>query len=315
MRSFGDASATARALRIPVRCRSAAALLLAAVYWLAAAAPAWTQANAEDLYREAMRREATLRRDIDSREVDAAAESLLAQARTLVQTYEDIAKLFPRNGYSDNALWQSAVLAADTFWEFGDPADKTRALRAFKALAAQFPTSSLVKQVPAQTARLESAAARPPATPQGTALRAIRREVMPDALRITLELDREVPFYDERVEGPPRVLVDLQNARAVKALNDAALNFPDDVVRQIRVRRQDSHTRVVLAIQGAARHSVYPLYNPYRIVLDFERIVPPSAPAPVPGRPSRNATGGFSLSRQLGLGVARIVIDPEAQLP
>jgi N-acetylmuramoyl-L-alanine amidase len=257
-----------------------------------------------------MRREATLRKEIDSRPVDAPADALLARARTLAQTYEDIAKLFPRSGYSDNALWQSATLAADTFWEFGDPADKTRALSAFRALRARYPTSSLLKQVPAQTARLEAAAARPPATSPPPALRAIRREVLPDALRITLELDREVPFYDERVEGPPRVLVDLQNTRAVEALNEAALNFREDVVRQIRIGRQDTHTRVMLAIQGAARHSVYPLYNPYRIVLDFERIAPTSARAPVPTRPSRNATGGFSLSRQLGLGIARIVIDP-----
>ena len=99
--------------------------------------------------------------------------------------------------------------------------------------------------------------------------------MLPDALRITLELEHEVPFYDERIEGPPRVFVDLHNTRAVEALKDAALNFPDDVVRQIRVgRQQDARTRVVLDIQGAARHSVYALYNPYRIVLDFERLAP-----------------------------------------
>ena len=45
------------------------------------------------------------------------------------------------------------------------------------------------------------------------------------------------------------------------------------MVRQIRVgRQQEARTRVVLDIQDAARHSVYPLYNPYRIVLDFERV-------------------------------------------
>jgi N-acetylmuramoyl-L-alanine amidase len=94
------------------------------------------------------------------------------------------------------------------------------------------------------------------------------------------------------------------------------LEFPDDVVRQIRIGRQpDARTRVVLDIRDAARHSVYALYNPYRIVLDFERIAPPPgevAPASQAGvaPPSTNGAGGFSLSRQLGLGIARIVIDP-----
>jgi N-acetylmuramoyl-L-alanine amidase len=264
---------------------------------------AWSQTNAADLYRQAMRREATLRKEIDGRKGDAPSDPLLERARTLAQTYEDIARLFPRSGYSDNALWQSAALAADAFWEFGQAADRARALRIFRALEARYPTSSLLKQVHPQTARLEAAettgvdqpvrpappapAARvaplaPPAPSAArtapSALRAIHREVLPDALRVTLELDREVPFYDERIEGPPRVFVDLQNTRPLETLKDAALSFPEDVVGQIRVgRQQDGHTRVVLDIRDAARHSVYPLYNPYRIVLDFERIAPTSS--------------------------------------
>jgi len=40
-------------------------------------------------------------------------------------------------------------------------------------------------------------------------------------------------------------------------------------------------------------------------------IVPPVAQAPlVPGAPAENGAGGFSIARQLGLGVSRIVIDP-----
>ena len=309
MRSCGDARAEAPTLRIPGG-RSARALALAAICWLAATEPVWTQTSAEGLYREAMRREAVLRKDLDARKSEAPSEPLLERARTLAQTYVDIAKLFPRSGYSDNALWQSALLAADAFWEFGDATDRTQALRTFRALEMRYPTSSLMTQVPALRARLEAATVSLPA-PQSTvpALRAIRRDVLPDALRVTLEFDREVPFYDERVEGPPRVLVDLQYTRAVEKLNGAALNFAEDVVRQIRVTRQEAHTRVVLAIEGAARHSVYPLYNPYRIVLDFERAAP-RGNNPVPTRPTRNGGGGFSLSRQLGLGIGRIVIDP-----
>ena len=327
MRSSGDAGAKAAALRVFASCRSAGALALAVVCWLAATDPASAQTNADSLYREAMRRETMLRKELDARQSDSPADAVLERARTLAQTYEDIAKLFPRSGYSDNALWQGAVLAADTFWEFGDAADQTRALRTFRALEARYPTSSLLKHVPALRTRLEAAAASSPdPAASAPALRAIRRDVLPDALRVTLEFDREVPFYDERVEGPPRVLVDLHDTQAVVSLNRVPLNFAEDVVRQIRVTQQDSRTRVVLAIDGAARHSVYPLYNPYRIVLDFERLAATSAAkiaptsdgklAPTsdrglaPTRPSRNAAGGFSLSRQLGLGISRIVIDP-----
>ncbi len=303
----------------------------ACVLCLYAAAVPFAQSNVEELYREAVRREGMLRKEIDDRKADSSYEPLLERSRTLTQTFEDIARLFPRSGYSDNAVWQGAVLAADAFWEFGELTDRDRARRLFEALEARYPTSPLLKQVPAHTARLAAAGAAPaaalvpprPPPPRPLAapssLKAIRREVLPDALRVTLELEHEVPFYDERIEGPPRVLVDLHNTRAVEALKDAALNFPDDVVRHIRVgRQQDARTRVVLDIQGAARHSVYALYNPYRIVVDFERLAPTRDAAATAGAsrtpPSAEAvapTGrGLSLSRQLGLGVARVVIDP-----
>jgi len=67
---------------------------------------------------------------------------------------------------------------------------------------------------------------------------------------------------------------------------------------------------------------VYALYNPYRVVIDFPRErtkdtkvaswttkATKDAKAPVKP-PTTNGRGGLSLSRQLGLGVARIVIDP-----
>ncbi len=319
----------------------ARARLLAVVLCVTVAAAPFAQTNAEDLYREAMRRKRnSARRSTTGRAIlrPLSCSSTRACSRKPTRTSSGSS---PRSDYSDNALWQAAVLAGDTFWEFGEAADRVLALRLFRALQARYPTSTLVKQVPAHTARLEAAdavsvelalpvqrdAPRVVVPPRVTsALRAIRREVLRDALRVTLELDREVPFYDERVAGPPRVFVDLQNTRAVDGLEDALLSFPDDVVRQIRVgRHQDARIRVVLDIQDAARHSVYPLYNPYRIVLDFERVAPAStlvAPsgstaAPTGGNgnqalalPSRNAAGGFSLSRQLGLGVGRVVIDP-----
>jgi N-acetylmuramoyl-L-alanine amidase len=157
----------------------------------------------------------------------------------------------------------------------------------------------------------------------------IRREVLPDALRFTLELEREVAFYDQRLDGPPRVFVDLHNTRVADQLRDATIPYLDDIVKQLRIGRQaDGRTRVVLDLTTSARHSVYALYSPYRIVVDLQRprTVSPSAapPTPIvastpkgtvattvpPAVPSANISGGYSLSRQLGLGVARIAIDP-----
>ena len=384
-------------------------LLVSALVAVLSGAVAYAQrSNASQLYAEAMTRETALRREIDALKDPARGAALLQRTRVLVGTYEDIARLFPASGYSDNALWQGGMLAADAFWAFGEAADRGRAIQLLNALTTRFPASSRVREVPPQIARLTAATATPstraagatrpapegqtasgtpvvsvlpppptPAVPPRATpgarpdlLQSIRRESLPGVLRITLELERETTFQDERIEGPPRVFIDLQSTRSVEVLDGATLAYTEDVVRQVRVGRQlGGRTRVVFDLAGAARHSVYTLYNPFRIVIDFERasgVAPafahrapePPAPgtvpaaitssspaAPLPSRPvnaavvtpppavaaasvSRtiaapavpepkplsppvpNSKGGLSLSRQLGLGVARIVIDP-----
>jgi N-acetylmuramoyl-L-alanine amidase len=287
--------------------------------------------DAETAYNEMLTRERVLRRELDlgpQRHALASGDAtsiLLDRIRGTVDGYEALVRQFPRSGYSDNALWQGAVLAADAFWQFGEARDRSTALRLFALIKSQYPTSSLVVQINGHVTRLSAADGSAPAT-----LRSIRRDVLPDALRITLEFEREAIFQDERLDGPPRLFIDLRNTQTVEALKDATIAFPDDVVRQARIGRQpDRKTRVVFDLQSAGRHSVYSLYNPYRIIIDFER--PGGAPAvsaPVakdiqatkpaeqpaagtsPASPSANSRGGFSLSRQLGLGISRIVIDP-----
>jgi N-acetylmuramoyl-L-alanine amidase len=333
------------------------------------------QASPRTIYTDALLRERALRQEVENRRSDAPAPALLQRMRALVETYERMARQFPTSGYMDNALWQGALLAADAFWTFGEAEDKATALELFSALPVRFPKSSLVREVPTHVKRLKAAkptpvrvAASAPTSATGrarNALTGIRRDVLSDAVRITLDLGDEVPFRSDRLDGPPRVFIDFDNTRPVEAIKDAVIPFADDVVRQVRIGRQtESRTRVVMDLNGAGRHSIYTLYNPYRVVIDFARAPgpPPSAraanpttvpatatpqpaarasatpaaaapptsddlpplaePTDVPGAPAvaaspsapagpaLNRSGGFSLSRQLGLRVSRVVIDP-----
>jgi N-acetylmuramoyl-L-alanine amidase len=295
------------------------------------ASPAAAPQDAETSYTDMLGRERVLRRELDLAPQTSAEPSgeatllLLDRIRMTVEAYEMFVRRFPRSGYSDNALWQGGVLSADAFWQFGDSRDRAAALRLFALLKSQYPTSSLIRGIGGHTTRLNGT----DATGQAT-LRAVRREALPGALRITLEFEREAIFHEERLDAPPRVSIDLRNTSTVDALKDATIPFADEVVRQARIGRQpDNRTRVVFDLQSNARHSVYSLYNPYRIVIDFERAdardpitvtaarapetpkpstTPP--PAPPPSGAATNRGGGFSLSRQLGLGISRIVIDP-----
>jgi N-acetylmuramoyl-L-alanine amidase len=178
-------------------------------------------------------------------------------------------------------------------------------------------------------------------------------------------MDRELLFKQERLENPKRVFFDLRNANLSPGLRDKTLSFSDDIVREIRVGRHPQNTtRVVMDTEGVESYSVFTLYNPYRVIVDFRRkgvvaaapplvpgppvsaavpttgfvkaepkpvppALPPATPVvtaapltPLPSRPVApltmsaptvplaNSNGQFSIARQLGLGVSRIVLDP-----
>jgi N-acetylmuramoyl-L-alanine amidase len=343
--------------------------------------------SSRTIYTDALLRERTLRHEIENSRGETPPPALLERMRSLVEAYERMSRQFPTSAYMDNALLQGALLSADAFWTFGEPEDKATALELFSELNSRFPRSSLVKDVSSHVKRLREAkfVPLPPVKPAvaapapvlvasrvPNALTAVKRDVLPDALRITLELGQEVAFRSDRLDNPPRVFIDFENTRPVEAIKDATIPFADDVVRKVRIGRQtESRTRVVMDLSGVGRYSIYTLYNPYRVVIDFTRlpVAPPgvlaaaptpSAPAvrqaaakttaaavtPVaaaaaaplkpaspslssepddspavppaaltaaptaPISPSLNGTGGFSLSRQLGLRVSRVVIDP-----
>ena len=117
--------------------------------------------------------------------------------------------------------------------------------------------------------------------------------MLPEAVRITLTLDREVAYREETLTGPARVFFDFKGVEAAPDLVDAVLRYPAESVRQIRVGRHPNSTvRVVLDLEGVTRHSAYALYNPFRIVIDcepetraaakIEPVTPPVVTKPAP---------------------------------
>jgi N-acetylmuramoyl-L-alanine amidase len=224
------------------------------------------------------------------------------------------------------------------------------------------PVAPLRKPKSASAAGPEAPAAGP------LLLKAIHRSVLPDGIRVTVDLDAEVAYHQEEITNPRRLFFDLKGVRAAPGLQDVSLKFSnEDIVKEVRLGRHPQNvTRLVVDLEGVSSYSVYPLYAPYRLVIDFRRTtaaaapplsrpMPPIVPAPLvlppparttatlaaipqvkqtvpepkptlpeppllpsepaaprslpPVAPSANSTGKFSLSRQLGLSVSRIVID------
>ncbi len=357
-------SGTTRVRRAVVR---AAAGLVAGLL-LAWPAPASAQ-SAPALYERALEREQTAR---------ASGTATVDTYRAIARAYEAIVRRFPASAYCDNALWQAAGLMKLAFSKSGDAADRQSAERFLTWLRREYPSSSFVAGVdarllelaaavpppiaepPAPPASAPSAAAADPSpapAPAGAAavIQNITQTSLPRGERLTIELTREVVYDGERVVNPDRVFVDFTNATAAAALVQRAQKLNGSLIKGVRVGRHTAGvTRVVLELAGSPRYSTFPLYNPFRLVVDVEsdaipepprphsipvaspkaelpkpepvftappiRVVaeppkavepPPPAPAPTPkpAPPASTSRGEYSLARQLGLGVARIVID------
>jgi N-acetylmuramoyl-L-alanine amidase len=260
------------------------------------------------MYSDALAREQSVRAALAAPD---AAPTVLLDVRAVVTMYEAVVRHYPASGYSDNALWQAGRLALDAFARFSQQTDRDRGVRLLRKLAANYPTSKLVAHVPEQLARAdvapEDGVGPARTTLQGgplATIRGIRRAVLPDAVRITIELDSEVPFHEERIPDPARVFVDLPGTRAAPALIDQTIRFATDadIVRQVRIGRHPNNTtRIVLDAAGVSSYSVYPLYGPYRLVIDCVREPATATPAvmPAPGpTPDAPATGGASATRK-----------------
>ena len=376
-----------------MKLRLGAAILLLAfvlVPTVAAKAPA---VSARALYMRTLERERQLREK---------PPATVRQFRSVVNAYDAIVRRFPGSGYSDNALWQGGNLAMLAFERFEQPADRRTGERLLKQLKEGYPHSSLVRRVdnvlraveasdsplaagasvadaagssdaaPDRTAATSGVAAPTAAQPSAhtapaVTIRDIKRAPIPEGMRVTIEMDAEATFRAERLDNPRRVFFDLKGTRPVPALLDATLRFDDEIVREIRLgRHPQATTRIVFDMAGVDSYSVFTLYSPYRLVIDFKpqtvaeakkpqagtatqrtvasqpntgTAVPTLTPAPLavvnvrdepapeppvkpltprpvasaalipPALPSANSDGKFSLSRQLGLGIARVVID------
>lgn len=337
--------------------------------------PAQGAESARATYARAMAQERALRAD--------GAQPTLVRIRRTIATYEQVVRRHPTSGYCDDALWQAANLALLAHERFGRDTDLLTSQRLFRLLSTEYPTSKFASrakaalqpspQAPAPPAPVHAldSGPQPPAKPVAdtgaVTLKEIHRTVLPDGVRLTVDLDSEVPYHQEEIDHPRRLFFDLKGVRAAPNLQDVTLKYDGDAVKEVRLGRHPQNTtRVVIDLEGVAGYTVYSLYGPYRLVVDLRRasaaatapttppasapvaappvILPPvldtrsgapaaslpdvtptvpviktepPAPPPLPVKPASlkalppatNANGKFSLSRQLGLGVSRIVID------
>jgi N-acetylmuramoyl-L-alanine amidase len=173
------------------------------------------------------------------------------------------------------------------------------------------------------------------ATPtQPATLKSLRHYTGQDYTRVVLDFDKEVPFKRDRLMNPDRLYVDFDNTVAFKDLLEQQFSVDDGFLKQIRVGQNTYRkARVVLDLKSIENFEIFSLYHPYRVVIDIQgKKTPVAAVAPAtpiapqikteppketvvdqnetPEMAKTNTSGQYSLARQLGLTVRRIVLDP-----
>ena len=148
----------------------------------------------------------------------------------------------------------------------------------------------------------------------------LRHWTHPTYTRIVIDVGEIREYEYHELSSPDRIYVDVFQARLNPILEERVYSIGHEYLDQIRIAQRTASTvRVVIDVKMSLikRTHVFHLPDPFRIVIDIYPVDPTlnvtdkekeeKEAAPKPPLPTQD---GYSLIRQLGLGISRIVIDP-----
>jgi N-acetylmuramoyl-L-alanine amidase len=243
------------------------------------------------------------------------------------RAFERVARAYPRHALADDAL----LARADVLETLGRKKEAYQALQGLLSLYARRETAEKAR---ARLADLSSfapaprqAAAMPrggevatPAAPPTAAFATVtemRAWSNPEYTRVVIYASSPVKVTkrmlpaDEKAGKSPRLFLDLSAARLARGLGDP-IPVKDGLLRQVRSSQNDADTvRVVLDLDSVEDHLLFTMDNPFRVVLDVTgkggRLPAVAGSVPLGGDTGEQP---LSLTRQMGLGVKVIAIDP-----
>ncbi|MDH5510513.1 MAG: N-acetylmuramoyl-L-alanine amidase [Nitrospinota bacterium] len=124
--------------------------------------------------------------------------------------------------------------------------------------------STVFKRSKAGTGAINSSAQKFP----GVRITNITRFSHDDYSRFVIHLSGKTAFRAKRLVKPDRVFVDFLLASPEKEVSTTSF-FKSGLVKSIRFGKSYNSTRIVFDLNKNAYHSITPLSNPYRLVVDF----------------------------------------------
>jgi N-acetylmuramoyl-L-alanine amidase len=188
------------------------------------------------------------------------------------------------------ARYPSSRLADDAQFNIGEIHLKrkefSKAYEAFQKVVHQFPHGDMVPTAKGKLEELKDYKPQPPAKEYGAKplpneksdLRAVTRIKYwsnPDYTRVVIYVDEEARYgqrllkRDPSINKPPRLYIDIDSAVISPDLKQPIPIF-DGLLKMARAAQNSSDTvRVVLDIESIRDYKIFPLNDPFRIVIDI----------------------------------------------
>jgi N-acetylmuramoyl-L-alanine amidase len=98
----------------------------------------------------------------------------------------------------------------------------------------------------------------------------IRHWSTPDYTRVAIDLESDVKYSSQRLDGPARIFFDLRDTKLASTLVGKSFDVDDGFLKKVRVAQfAPGRTRVVLEVDNLSDYEAFLLPNPYRLIIDI----------------------------------------------
>jgi N-acetylmuramoyl-L-alanine amidase len=202
-------------------------------------------------------------------------------ARRATELYDRLAESYPRDSLADDALFESAQIY-ETILDH-----KAEAFVRYQAIVDRYQSGDMITKAKGKAVSLVSYAPAPRALPAPqvsssapvvaageSVMTGIRLWSNPGYTRIVIDLEGPANYSanflaaNTKEGADPRIYVDIKKTVPAAGLVEKTL-VQDGLLRQVRTGRYDDSTvRVVLDLVSFNSYKVFPLQDPFRIVID-----------------------------------------------
>lgn len=208
-----------------------------------------------------------------------------AQAR---RRFQDVTRLSPKGdrvGEAKRMLKRLAGYAAPD-----QPAESPTVISAAAPAVLTMPAPTVIAMPPPNNlirTKTPIAPAMPDPAPSLNRVSSLRHWSNPEYSRVVIDLDRKTNFYSNLLEdrsgsgAPPRLYIDLFNSIIDERICKP-INVNDGILHGVRAGQYSADTvRIVLDIDGLRTYRIFPMQNPFRIVVDVTGGDPAAVGTPV----------------------------------